>query len=79
MLIGWIILGINVSSFSLFSLPTLGFHAGMGTIFALYYCFWLQLDMFATVKYLLMVGVVTFLCGNSMLVRISEKRRGAAQ
>ena len=77
MLIGWIVLGINVSAFSPFSLSTLGFHAGLGAIFGLYYCFWLQLDMFATVKYLAMVGVVTFLCGNSMLFRIAEKRRAA--
>merc|ERR1719431_1492416 len=31
----------------------------------LYGMFWLQLNMFQTVKYLVVLGVVTFLCGNS--------------
>ena len=74
MLIAWLRLGVNVSAFSL-SLSSLGFHAGMGSIFLLYVYFWLQLDMFTTIKYLLMAGVVTFLCGNSMLVKIADRRK----
>ena len=77
MFVGWIVVGVNVSSFS-FSLSSIGFHAGLFTIFALYYYFWLQLNMFTTFKYLLGVGVVTFLCGNSMLIKIAEKRKVAA-
>ena len=77
MIIAWMKLGVNVSSFP-FSLSALGFHAGLGAIFGLYYMFWLQLDMFATFKYLIMVGVVTFLCGNSMLVKIADKRKHAS-
>lgn len=72
--IGWMKLGINVSGFP-FSLSTLGFHLGLGSIFVLYYYFWLQLDMFTTVKYLMMIGVVTFLCGNSLLVRIAKQKK----
>lgn len=74
MLIAWLRLGVNVSAFS-FSLASLGFHAGMGSIFLLYVYFWLQLDMFTTIKYLFMAGVVTFLCGNSMLVKIADRRK----
>lgn len=70
----WIKLGVNVSAFP-FSLPALGFHIGLGAIFGLYYMFWLQLNMFSTVKYLIMIGVVTFLCGNSMLSKLAEKRK----
>ena len=77
MFVGWMIVGVNVSSFS-FSLSSIGFHAGLLAIFTLYYYFWLQLNMFTTFKYLLGVGVVTFLCGNSMLVKIAEKRKAAA-
>lgn len=77
MFVGWIIVGVNVSSFS-FSPSSIGFHAGLFAIFALYYYFWLQLNMFTTFKYLLGVGVVTFLCGNSMLIKIAEKRKVAA-
>lgn len=70
----WMRLGVNISSFP-YSLPAIGFHAGLGTIFTLYYYFWLELNMFTTMKYLIMIGVVTFLCGNSMLVKIAEKRK----
>lgn len=73
MLIFWLSVGVNMSSFP-FSLPAIGFHLGLGAIFTLYYYFWLQLNMFTTMKYLIMVGVVTFLCGNKMLVKIAEKR-----
>jgi len=76
MLIGWLKIGVNVSAFP-WSLSALGFHLGLGAIFGLYYYFWLQLNMFTTVKYLFMVGVVTFLCGNGMLVAIAEKRKKA--
>ena len=74
MLIAWLRLGVNVSAFP-FSLSSLGFHAGMGSIFALYVYFWLQLDMFTTIKYLFMAGIVTFLCGNSLLVKIADRRK----
>lgn len=77
MLMAWMKLGVNMSSFPI-SLSALGFHLGLGAIFALYYLFWLQWDMFTTFKYLIMIGVVTFLCGNSMLVKIAEKRKKAA-
>lgn len=78
MIVCWMKLGVNISSFP-FSVAALGFHVGLGAIFALYYYFWVQLDMFTTLKYLIMAGVVTFLCGNSMLVKIAEKRKGSQQ
>ena len=74
MLLAWLRIGVGLSGYSL-SLPALLFQAGLGGIFALYYYFWLELNMFATVKYLMMIGVVTFLCGNSMLVRIADKKK----
>ena len=36
--------------------------------------FWLQLNMFTTVKYLVLIGVVTFLCGNSLLAKIAKNK-----
>jgi oligosaccharyltransferase complex subunit delta (ribophorin II) len=69
-------LGVNVSAFP-FTLPALGFHVGLAAIFGLYYMFWLEFNMFTTVKYLIMIGVVTFLCGNSMLSGLAEKRKAA--
>jgi len=75
----WAKLGVNISNLPL-SLPALGFHLGLGSIFGLYALFWLQLNMFQTVKYLVVLGVVTFLCGNSLLSTIARRgREGKAQ
>jgi oligosaccharyltransferase complex subunit delta (ribophorin II) len=67
-------LGVNVSNFPL-SIGALGFHLGLGGIFGLYYVFWVQLDMFTTLKYLMGIGVVTFLCGNSVLAKVADDRK----
>jgi len=73
MLILWIKLGVNVNNFPV-TLVSIGFHAGLGAIFTLYMYFWLQLNMFTTVKYLVLIGVVTFLCGNSLLAKIAKNK-----
>lgn len=73
LLILWTKLGVNISNFPL-SLSAVGFHLGLGGIFGLFGIFWLKLNMFQTVKYLLGIGVVTFLCGNKMLARIAGER-----
>jgi len=67
----WMKLGVNISNFD-FSIAGLGFHAGLGGIFTLYMYFFLQLNMFTTVKYLVLIGIVTFLCGNSLLSKIAR-------
>lgn len=69
----WGRLGINASNFS-FSLSALGFHGGLGAIFSLFLCFWLKLDMFQTIKYLIPIATFTFLCGNRVLRYIASKR-----
>lgn len=69
----WGRLGINASNFS-FSLSALGFHGGLGAIFFLFLCFWLKLDMFQTIKYLIPLAFFTFLCGNRVLRYIASKR-----
>ena len=69
----WGRIGINTSNFS-FSLSALGFHGGLGAIFLLFVCFWLKLDMFQTIQYLLGLSVITFLCGNRVLRYIANKR-----
>jgi len=72
----WIKLGVNVSNFPC-SLAAVGFHLGLASIFLLYTYFWLELNMFQTVKYLSLLGVVTFLCGNSLLASIAKKSKSA--
>jgi len=76
MLLLWARIGANVSNLPI-SVSALGFHLGLGSIFALYALFWLQLNMFQTVKYLVVLGVVTFLCGNSLLSGIAKSKNSA--
>lgn len=77
MLLMWLNIGVNISNFPL-SISALGFHIGLGAIFVLYFYFWVELNMFATVKYLSAIGLVTFLCGNKMLANIAQNNKSAA-
>jgi len=70
----WFKLGANISNFS-FSLSAIGFHVGLGAIFLLYVYFWLQLNMFEVVRYLSLLGLITFLAGNSLLASIAKKSK----
>jgi len=73
LLVLWAKLGVNLSNFK-FNLTTIGFHLGLGGIFGLYLMFWLQMNMFTTLRYLCLVGSFTFYCGNGMLSRIARAR-----
>lgn len=68
----WAKLGINISNFPV-SLSAVGFHLGLTSIFGLFVVFWLELNMFTTVKYLLGLGAITFLSGNKMLSQIAAR------
>lgn len=74
LLVLWARLRINVSNLSL-SLWTLGFHLGLAGIFILFGLFWLKLNMFETVRYLLAIGLVTFFSGNKLLRGIAASRK----
>jgi len=70
----WVKIGVNMSSFS-FSLSTLGFHVGLAAIFGLYYCYFLTLNMFQTLRWLGILGIPTFLFGNRLLSSIAARRK----
>jgi len=74
MLVLWGKLGVNVSNFK-FSLAGLGFHLGLGGMLGLFVVFWLWLNMFSTLRYLVLVGAFTFYCGNSLLSGIALRRK----
>ncbi|XP_003707065.1 oligosaccharide transferase delta subunit isoform X2 [Megachile rotundata] len=74
LLILWAKLGVNISNFPI-SVSALMFHLGLGSIFVLFGIFWLKLNMFVTLRYLVGLGVVTFLAGNKMLSRIAHKHK----
>ncbi|XP_077429960.1 dolichyl-diphosphooligosaccharide--protein glycosyltransferase subunit 2 isoform X2 [Vanacampus margaritifer] len=73
LLILWIKLGANISNFS-FSPSTLLFHIGHAAVLGLMYVYWTHLNMFQTLKYLAIIGAVTFLAGNRMLAQKAVKR-----
>jgi oligosaccharyltransferase complex subunit delta (ribophorin II) len=69
----WLKIGIRLSNFT-FSLSSLGFHSGLAGIFGLFICFWIKLNMFQTIKYLIPLATFTFLSGNRVLRYIANKR-----
>ncbi|CAG5124850.1 unnamed protein product [Candidula unifasciata] len=73
LLILWIRIGVNVSNFPL-SLSAVGFHVCLGAIFALYYCYWVQLNMFQTLRWLGIIAIPTFIFGNRLLSALASKR-----
>ncbi|XP_028301739.1 dolichyl-diphosphooligosaccharide--protein glycosyltransferase subunit 2 [Gouania willdenowi] len=73
LLILWFKLGANISNFRL-SPSTVLFHVGHAAMLGLMYVYWTHLDMFQTLKYLAIIGGVTFLAGNRMLAQKAVKR-----
>lgn len=74
MFIMWFKLGANLSNFP-FSVSAILFHTGLGAIFVLFGLFWLKLNMFTTLKYLSIIGTVTFLSGHNLLNRLATMRK----
>jgi len=67
----WFKLGVNFRYFS-FNLFTILFHLGIASIFSLFALFWFKLNMFTTIKYLLVLGLVTFLTGHRTLRHLAD-------
>ncbi|KAI5093325.1 dolichyl-diphosphooligosaccharide--protein glycosyltransferase subunit 2 precursor [Silurus meridionalis] len=78
LLILWFKLGANISNFSL-SPSCVLFHVGHAALLGLMYVYWTQLNMFQTLKYLAILGSLTFLAGNRMLAQKAVKRIAAEQ
>ncbi|XP_029550552.1 dolichyl-diphosphooligosaccharide--protein glycosyltransferase subunit 2 isoform X3 [Salmo trutta] len=73
LLILWFKLGANISNFSLSPSAVL-FHVGHACMLGLMYVYWTHLNMFQTLKYLAIIGSLTFLAGNRMLAQKAVKR-----
>uniref|UniRef100_A0A8C8EW18 Dolichyl-diphosphooligosaccharide--protein glycosyltransferase subunit 2 n=1 Tax=Oncorhynchus tshawytscha TaxID=74940 RepID=A0A8C8EW18_ONCTS len=71
----WFKLGANISNFSL-SPSAILFHVGHACMLGLMYVYWTHLNMFQTLKYLAIIGSLTFLAGNRMLAQKAVKRYG---
>lgn len=76
LIIFWSKIGINLSGFNLnqLFLPSFMFHTSLFLIFSLYFMFWLEFNMFTTLKCLMALGVVTFMSGHSLLSKIHSKK-----
>lgn len=68
----WLKLGVNLSNFS-FSLSALAFHGGTLSVCILYTLFWLEMNMFTTIKCLLGVGLIIFSTGHRVLSQLVGK------
>ncbi|KAJ0182793.1 hypothetical protein K1T71_002162 [Dendrolimus kikuchii] len=73
LLILWAKLRINLSSFP-FTPSALVFHLALGASLGLYAVLWLQLSMFETMRYLLPLGLITFLSGHRLLRRLVQDK-----
>jgi len=73
-ILSWLRIGINFGNFPI-SLWPLGFHAGLTAIFGLYFVFWLQLNMFVTLKYLTFLLVPTYFFGQRLFSTLVAQRK----
>ncbi len=73
LLVLWLAIGVNFSKFS-FSLAGLLFHVSLAAIFGLFYCYWTHLNMFQTLRYLLLLGVVALFSGNKLLRNLHNSK-----
>ncbi|CAH0592147.1 unnamed protein product [Chrysodeixis includens] len=76
LLLLWAKLGLNFSNFPL-TPSALVFHLALGASLGLYGVLWLQLSMFATVRYLVPLGALTFLSGHRLLRRLVRDKAHA--
>ncbi|XP_045472283.1 dolichyl-diphosphooligosaccharide--protein glycosyltransferase subunit 2 [Harmonia axyridis] len=72
LLVLWLKIGLNIKNFSVVSLP---FHIGFGSILGLFLCFWLKLDMFTTCAWLIPLGAFTFLSGHKVLSNLAGNKK----
>lgn len=69
----WFGVGFNLKRFS-FSLSGLVFHLTLLAIFGLFYCYWIKLNMFQTIRYLAVLGLVAFVSGNKLLKSLAANK-----
>lgn len=73
LLILWVSIGFNFSKFQL-SLSAIVFHSALAAIFGLFWCYWTQLNMFQTVRYLAIIAMITLFAGNKLLKNLAANK-----
>jgi len=76
LLIAWRKMGINVQKLESSFIP---FHVAIGSIFGLYFLYWYQLNMFTTLKFLGLLGSVTFILGNKVLSSLASSSSNSVE
>lgn len=69
----WFNIGFNFARFRV-SLYAVVFHVSLAAIFGLFYCYWTEINMFVTVRYLGMIGLVAMVSGNKLLRNLATER-----
>jgi len=72
LIVAWKSLGINVNKIQSSFIP---FHLSIASIFGLYFLYWYKLNMFTTLKYLALLGSVTFILGNKVLSSLASNQK----
>lgn len=73
----WMNIGFNFAKFEV-SLSAIVFHISLASIFGLYYCYWTQINMFVTIRYLGILGLVAFFTGNKLLKSLATEKKEKA-
>lgn len=71
--IKWLGIGFNLSKLQI-SLWAILFHGALASIFGLYYCYWIKLNMFVTLRYLALIGGVALVSGNKLLKSLASSK-----
>jgi len=70
----WTRIGFNFSRFE-FSISGIIFHLSLLAIFGLFYCYWVKINMFTTVRYLGILGLVALVSGNQLLRQLASQKK----
>ncbi|CAI7739575.1 unnamed protein product [Closterium sp. NIES-54] len=75
LLVGLAVLGVNLKAFPSGGVPllsALAFHGGIAALLLLYVAFWVQVNLFTTLKLILLLAVLTAIPGHQVLSYLAD-------
>ncbi|CAI5481245.1 unnamed protein product [Closterium sp. Yama58-4] len=75
LLVGLAVLGVNLKAFPSAGVPllsALAFHGGIAALLLLYVAFWVQVNLFTTLKLILLLAVLTAIPGHQVLSYLAD-------
>ncbi|CAI5954658.1 unnamed protein product, partial [Closterium sp. NIES-64] len=79
LLVGLAVLGVNLKAFPSGGVPllsALAFHGGIAALLLLYVAFWVQVNLFTTLKLILLLAVLTAIPGHQVLSYLADRWSG---